>query len=169
MQGAVARKGIAAIGQRDAQEAVALHGDVKWPVGALEAALRHRAAGEHCGATGSRLHSRAACEASLVVHEVAEPDPDVLVAGGVRVGEVVGEGIEPLPLCGHTSGGGVESLQHVQLFSACAGRYLSGKRRRWTKGTSPGRCLERAKAVGRLVERRVDRRQHALTGLEGTH
>ena len=95
-----------------AQEALALDGHVERLVRALQRALGERAPGVHRGGAGARLGALGRGAAGLRVDEVAEADALVLVARRVRVGQVVGDGVDASLLGGHARGGGVESLEH---------------------------------------------------------
>ena len=48
----------------------------------------------------------------LLVDQVAEADPDALVARGVDVGDVVRQSVEPRLLSRHSCGGGVKPFEH---------------------------------------------------------
>ena len=113
VQAAVARERVAAVGQADAEEALALDGDVERAVGALERALREGAAGVDRRGARAGAHALGGRAARLLVDEVAEPDALVLVARRVRVGEIVGDSVHALLLRRHAGSGGVESREHL--------------------------------------------------------
>jgi hypothetical protein len=86
--------------------------DVQRAVGAAGRALDGAAAdrgGGGAGALGDALRRQARGR----VEQVPESDAQALVAGGVGVGDVVGQRIEPVLLCGHACGRGVHAFEHL--------------------------------------------------------
>ena len=121
LEGAVAGERLGPVGEADAEEAVALDRDVERQVGALHRALREAAPGVDRRGARAGLGALGGRAARLGVDEVAEADAHLLVAGGARVGEIVGHGVESLLLRGHAGRCGIESFEHASLYSA-AGR-----------------------------------------------
>ena len=98
-------------------------------------ALREGAAGVDRRGAGAGAHALGGRAAGLLVDEVAEPDALVLVAGRVRVGEVVGDSVHALLLGRHAGSRGVESREHLLGVFGLRGarledRRLSRRRRR---------------------------------------
>ena len=105
LQRAVAREAGAAVGRPDAQEALALDGDVERLVRRAQRALGEAAAGVDRAPRRRRCARRRRRAAGLRVDEVAEADAHALVAGRVRVGQVVGDRVQALLLGGHAGRG----------------------------------------------------------------
>src|SRR5699024_9040000 len=134
------RERLAAAGQLDAQEALALDGDVQRTVRALQAALAERLAGVDGGRAVARAHAGRGGAPGLLVHQVAEADAAVRVARPVRVRQVVGDGVEALLLGGHAGRRGVQSFEHAAgVLDPTARNLNAGK----APGTFPARVSRR--------------------------
>ena len=160
----------------------ALDGDVERAAGLLGGALGVVAADHGRRGAGADAQGGGRSRGALVVGEVAVGHADVLVARGARIGEIVGHGIEPALLRGHTGRCGVHAFQHLGETSIRRGlRSRRSSQRTLLSSEVVGRCAqalartsdllagEGADLRGGLLQRRVDRRDRTLGGLEGAH
>jgi hypothetical protein len=120
---AVARVAQLVRGQPDAEEALALDGEIEAARGGLEHTLRERLGGTgDLGASADletdrialALRGRRAGLAVRLVEERAEAELALLEAGGVRVRDVVGDRVDLRLLGLHARGGGHHGANHVR-------------------------------------------------------